>query len=474
MPDIRYVCLSDLHLGADNSVLTHIKPNSIDTDSTRPSPLMIQFVACLRELIGQNKSKEKPTLVLNGDILELALAETNDAAMVFERFIELIFPEDGEALFDKKNILYIPGNHDHHIWENARETQYVNFINGIPPGGHLDIPWHTTKMFSPDLVRGYFVTDLIQRYPRLKDTVINIVYPNYAVVSDDGQKCIIFNHGHYVESLYSLMSTLNTMIFPNRVRPKVVWDLEAENFAWVDFFWSTMGRSGGAGQDIGLVYDKLQDDEQVKKLIANLSHSLIEKYSSTKLFEGVEERALNWLLELILGRGAALERHKPSQLLSADAQQGLKSYLEGPLLEQIHIENKQNVPADITFIFGHTHKPFSQDMNFAGYPMWIKVYNSGGWVVDTLQPMELYGAAVILIDETLQSTSLRLYNQAASAGGYTVRVEESTHPGITSSPFHDRISALVKPASEPWKTFSQTVAEAVKLHEQVLQTKINL
>ena len=25
MPDIRYVCLSDLHLGADNSILTAIK-----------------------------------------------------------------------------------------------------------------------------------------------------------------------------------------------------------------------------------------------------------------------------------------------------------------------------------------------------------------------------------------------------------------------------------------------------------------
>src|SRR5437868_15523564 len=108
--------------------------------------------------------------------------------MVFERFIELIFPEDGEALFDTKNILYIPGNHDHHIWENARETQYVSFINGIPPGRPLDIPSHTTKMFSPYLVRGYFVTDLIQRYPYLKKTQTNIVYPNYAVVIVDCQK----------------------------------------------------------------------------------------------------------------------------------------------------------------------------------------------------------------------------------------------------------------------------------------------
>ena len=473
MPDIRYVCLSDMHLGADSSVLTSIQPGSIEIDSTQPSSVLSQLVVCLRELIAHNESKEKPILVLNGDILELALAETNEAAMVFERFIELIFPKDGEALFEK-NILYIPGNHDHHIWENARETQYVNFISHIPPGSHLEIPWHTTKMFSPDLVRGYFVTDLIQRYPHLKDAVISIIYPNYALLSNDGQKCVIFSHGHYVESIYSLMSTLNTMIFPNSGRPKVVYGLEADNFAWIDFFWSTMGRSGDVGHNIGLLYDKLGDQKQVEKLIANLSVGLLEKFGQPKFIEGLEAKGLSWILDLILGRRALLERHKPAELLSPDAQSGLQYYMEVPLLEQIHIENGQNMPEDITFIFGHTHKPFSQDMNFTGYPAWMKVYNSGGWVVDTVQPAPIYGAAVILIDETLQATSLRMYNQATSAGEYAVRVEESTHPGVTSNPFHDRISTLVKPSSEPWKTFSAVVAEAVGVHAQVLQTKINL
>src|SRR5579859_2162597 len=108
MPDIRYICLSDMHLGSDRSVLTNIQPGSIDVDATQPSPVMRHLVACLRELIAHNESRKKPVLVLNGDILEMALAETNVAAMVFERFIELIFPRDGEALFDKKNILYIP------------------------------------------------------------------------------------------------------------------------------------------------------------------------------------------------------------------------------------------------------------------------------------------------------------------------------------------------------------------------------
>src|SRR5262249_32782608 len=113
MPDIRYVCFSDMHFGAGNSVLTNLLEGSIDTDPTRPSPVLVALVDCLRDLIGKNETRVKPSLVLNGDILELALATDNKAAMAFQRFVELILPENGEPLFDK-TIYYIPGNHDHH------------------------------------------------------------------------------------------------------------------------------------------------------------------------------------------------------------------------------------------------------------------------------------------------------------------------------------------------------------------------
>jgi hypothetical protein len=35
------------------------------------------MVACLRQLVEQHTSERKPTLVLNGNILELALSDTN-------------------------------------------------------------------------------------------------------------------------------------------------------------------------------------------------------------------------------------------------------------------------------------------------------------------------------------------------------------------------------------------------------------
>ncbi len=147
--DIRYVCLSDMHLGAEASLLTNMPPGSTQADPLNASPVLQGLVECLRYLIIRNADQtRKPTLILLGDILELALANDNLAAMVFERFLDFAMPP-GHELFE--NIIYIPGNHDHHLWESARETQYVlNYLAKTKPETSLDIPWHTTNIFMAD------------------------------------------------------------------------------------------------------------------------------------------------------------------------------------------------------------------------------------------------------------------------------------------------------------------------------------
>jgi UDP-2,3-diacylglucosamine pyrophosphatase LpxH len=130
--DIRYVCLSDLHLGEEDSLLTHVNLESGEADPTEKSPVLEELATCLNYLISKNEDKtKKPTLILVGDILELALTTDNIAAMAFERFIELFMAKSYE-LFEK--IIYVPGNHDHHLWESARETQYVlNYLTTTKP-----------------------------------------------------------------------------------------------------------------------------------------------------------------------------------------------------------------------------------------------------------------------------------------------------------------------------------------------------
>ena len=474
MPDIRYVCLSDMHLGAQNSLLTMLNADCAAGDPRVPSPVLVQLVNCLRDLISKNESTTKPTLILNGDILELALTTDNIAAMAFERFIEQIFPANGEALFGE--IYYLPGNHDHHLWETARETQYVEYIKRNDkqkqPGSLLDVPWHTTKLFKPDPVPAIFLDGIIQRYPHLANKTVRTVYPNFGLISEDRGRCVVFSHGHFVESMYMLMSWLRRLMFPDGKPATSVYTIEAENFAWIDFFWSTMGRSGDVGSDVELVYDTLQSEPAMQRLLDNLVEGIDMEYDmpgSDWLDKKILKALFHWLLKQVKER----ERCTPEVDLSAEAERGLRDYLGGPVLDQIVEEQHGNVPLEFTFVFGHTHKPFQRDMQFdSGLPSWIRVYNSGGWVVDTLECAPTHGGAAILIDENLDSTSLTMYTEQDSPEKYQVAVRASTHENAAANPFHQRISDLVDATKNPWNVFSQIVAKEVPMRYENLRKHI--
>ena len=74
MNDIRYICISDTHFGEEDSLLTNLKTASTRTDPLTPSPVSIRMAECLKHLISKNEDKKrKPTLILNGDILEMAM-----------------------------------------------------------------------------------------------------------------------------------------------------------------------------------------------------------------------------------------------------------------------------------------------------------------------------------------------------------------------------------------------------------------
>jgi calcineurin-like phosphoesterase family protein len=380
--DIRYVCLSDMHLGEEDSLLTYVPPGKTEADPSKESPVLRELVNCLRHLILRNDDQtRKPTLILLGDILELALANDNLAAMAFERFLEKAM-EPGHELFGK--IIYIPGNHDHHLWEIARETQYVsNYLAKTKPETFLDIPWHTTKIFmeledKPNQVPSSFLNTLSQRYAYLKDFTINTAYPNFGLIKDS--RCIIFHHGHFVESIYQLMTTLKNLIFPEqKALIRTVDDLEAENFAWIDFFWSTLGRSGEMGQEVEIIYEKMQDEDQFRKLLNNLAGSLVEKYKITGL-EGLDKLIIKGLMDKVF----KTERTQTDQLLSQDAEDGLLYYVNFPLQKQIEEECKKRqwlFPREVTFVFGHTHKPFEDVRNYGAYlGEGVPVCNTGGWV----------------------------------------------------------------------------------------------
>lgn len=462
MHDIRYICLSDMHLGEKDSLLTRMNDNGVDPHNA--SSVMECLVDCLKELISKNEGTKKPTLILNGDILELALSEYNTSAMVFERFIELVMAKDKD-LFDK--IIYIPGNHDHHLWELARETQYVEYITRHI-NKNLDLPWHKTEMFllepseegdEKNLVSSYFLNSVLKRHSnidfvKLRDDIdINVAYPNFAILSDSKEKCVIFHHGHFLESKYWLLSKLKAdLLNMKNDMPSTIQLIEAENFAWIDFFWSALGRSGEVGAITETLYEHMLSEEHMKVFISKISDNLAKKYDHLIIPDLLEKVFWKTVLDLVYIKLTEGERGLKDEPLGEEAEKGMRLYLKA-VKNQIIDELHGMVPSELAFVFGHIHKPFLKSVSIDEFKMPVAVYNTGGWVVDKVDRLKVFGGSVLLLDEKLDACMLDMYRELDNPDEYQVEVKHIDE-GMKKSPFYDRISNLVHPGEKPWKQFS--------------------
>ncbi len=461
---IKYVCISDMHFGADNSVLTNLSGNCVCADPTQPSDVLNNLVNCLRVLLAENEAGCRPQLILNGDIFEFALATDNYAGMAFQRFLELAMPADpGQRIFDDE-IFYIPGNHDHHLWEGAREIQYADYITRHPKL-RLPVPWHETKLDRMGPIPSPFVQAIIDTCAGSSGVRANVRYPNMILRNGSVARSIVFSHGHFTEPIYYLMTTLSHLLFPTGNKPQPAWIWETENFAWIDFFWSTMGRSGFVGQDIGLLYEMMQDPKVFGAFVGEAAETLAKQRASwpvAKLF--------GWFVRRLATQ--RLERGASDQELSDDGK-GVRGYISTAVFRQLEDELKAALSDDIVFVFGHTHKPFQKEMivDFPD-PRPMRLYNSGGWVVDRTKPGSLYGGAVILINDELDVASLRMYTEHEHKSDYRVEVQAVGRDCTT--PFFQQIRAKVDSAADrsPWKDFSDSVAEAVIVRTDKIKNDI--
>lgn len=470
MTRISAVCLSDLHLGSESSVLTAVDPNTLEPDIHQKSPVLASLVDCLKAILSDHSGAKKPNLVLAGDVLELALATTNVAATVFTQFLELLL-EDEELPVDS-TIVYVPGNHDHHLWETARERQYAEYVSETTTEIPLEkVPWHTTHLFpwkeklkvkNRD-VESFLLTALAQRTASSTDLRVLAMYPNYGVLSaDDENRCTVVHHGHFIESIYYLMTELRKIVFPGRDHPEEIWDVEAENFAWIEFLWGTLGRSGEVGKDVELVYNILKSKKATRRLICKLAISVPQRLGHPWWLWWIESPIIYLVLTFLVYRFRQLERITPDWPLSEDSRNRLDQYIGHYVLSQLKRECRSGLPNHLTFIFGHTHKPFEEVLFVPGIDAPVHVYNMGGWVVDTIHTAHRQGGSIVVIDENGHAASIRMYNQSADPSRYRVRVARAGGEDGEPNPMYDRLLELVNPEQSPWSDFSKKVAEAVE------------
>jgi hypothetical protein len=199
-------------------------------------------------------------------------------------------------------------------------------------------------------------------------------------------------------------------------------------------------------------------------------------------------RFLTPALHKILIKVLKLEKKEEGKPLSPDAEDGLKKYMEEPMAIQIVLEkdkelkgvelaervikNKGVLPKNITFVFGHTHKPFQEIKKFDGYAMSVPVYNTGGWIVESVERNTQHGGSIVLIDEELSTISLNVYKEATALGGSMVEVKEVLRDGEHESVFCEQIREEVNNSKEFWDDLSYVIYEEVGLRAARLALRI--
>jgi hypothetical protein len=427
---------------------------------------MRALAACITSLLADNAGV-KPTLVLLGDIVEFALAKDEVASMAFQRLMELTMVP-GHELFDA--VWLVPGNHDHHLWEGAREAQYADYIGWRDPALPLEHPWHSTRMLHEhdEHKVGSPLLSAVLRRARIgaAPSSVPAIYPNLALRR--GRRCIVFHHGHYIEWPYRLFTMANEYAFEVRP-PDHVGELEADNFAWIDFFWSGVGRCGSAGQSIQYAYEHLQTPAEKDELLDRIARGFARSTRNrTWLPAGVEDFAQELTFRAMLGfvvqtadswGRKAYFRGKDAAAAHAS---GVREYLQTYVLEQITRECGEDLPEDVTFVFGHTHRP-REDASIAieGLARPVRTFNTGGWVHETPERHGDLGAALVVIDDDLDAVSLHLYRELADLSRYRVEAHEAAAEGTPHSGLFDHITSRLATEPEPWSHLVREVDEAI-------------
>jgi UDP-2,3-diacylglucosamine pyrophosphatase LpxH len=475
MARVTHVCLSDFHAGSRYSLLTHLDPSGRPLPHDK-SPTLKALSAALQSFLPQVSDAEPPTLILLGDILDMAISRRSTAMQAFQRCIEALFPADGRQLFSKR-IIFLPGNHDHILWQpiSARVDLALDVARGRRSQSSLP-PISPVFEAAENLHRSRLLTDLCQDLPGMQSAEVVAAYPNWGLKGSNST--VVLHHGHFIEEAYRLITLMRRKLRPTD-KPVTVAELEVENGSWIDFGWSTLGAAGGIGHKLGSLHSIMQSERGSEDFLGRLS-SLLSRGISARIPFGSEPKVQNSVtmttkaaVNTTLGQMMELERLSFLDVLSRNGLKGLRWYLEEPLATQIkderlaqRVENIREQP--LTFIFGHTHKPFEDEIVAANYREPVRVFNTGGWVLDEPRLDTVQGASMVLIDEHRNVAALRLFGCPANGVAAPVEVRGTGRFSDMENPLIGQLQGRLESSLGQWQEFTRTAAAELEVRRRVI------
>ena len=438
---------------------------------------------------------EPADLVLLGDALDLSLSPPGRSAEVFETFARaLMLGGDGETkpTHLSRQVFFIPGNHDHSLW-TALRYQTETFTEGhedlslsLQDKGVLTRFAQVTPAFTePDeKIQSSIIQEIFSTATGEAFTV-PVYYPNMGRYSEDTNRAVVFHHGHFIETTYKLLSILVAGFHGRECGPLSVEQLEKENGNWIDFGWSTVGENGPIGEDVASVYQFLLtgseegrlQDRFARTLADNLMNALpLPKTNQVRDAVGIIAKGI---IDGTVGKFSQTERLRYTSYLGEASIQGLRDYLTGAVGKQMLDWFGTDQPAQTSFIFGHTHKPFEDQIvvdammpdtpNGESQEMFkspVEVYNTGGWILDTSLLSTKEGASIIFIDDDMNVAALRVFNSTAD--------EEPAQPYVHSldpgNPMELALRQAVNNHAELWWDAAKTIQSELRIRQELILT----
>jgi len=315
MRKIKAVALSDLHLGDAESILYQD-----DEDKDNIIGVATEKIAGLTDAKDGEKGRIEE-LILLGDIADLSQAEPEIAYNNTRIFLEILIDK-----VDVKKIVYVIGNHDHHLWVELVEHDQGKKYRDCKKVDIPSIHWEDNAFFKERLELPGFNGELL------------FTYPNYLVTSTDQKTSFLFHHGHFLSE-----TVLEGMV--NKSKVQSLEELENR-----------------ANWDIELMWWNLKKLDPLKE----------------KFYDLILRRA-EYLFQKKHGRGTTF---------AEDARSIADEYLRNST--KWYLENmcgiKTSKGEDFHFVCGHTHnggRLLRDDRTLRIHGRFISIWNTGGWIVPT-------------------------------------------------------------------------------------------
>jgi hypothetical protein len=279
MANLRALVLSDLHFGEESSVVHYG-----GEQANKPQLVVKKLVELIRR---EAEGKTIPLLIFAGDTLDLSLASYRGAVKDFQLFLDDVYD-----CFDK--FVYIPGNHDHHIWRALQEQLCV--VRRIMTGEDLeDFPQEQFGIIRKDGVifldrdrkkkqTGEKPSDPIEDEKALgAETFLEyllpgvraeekgnvkrgegvlrkpfaVTYPNLFLEFENSARNTLITHGHFFEPAWTLAyDMLRHSLAVNAMDYR---KLEQINSPVTEFGWYGIGQAGPLGDLIGKIYKEIKN-----------------------------------------------------------------------------------------------------------------------------------------------------------------------------------------------------------------------